>query len=867
MHPFPTTASAHLNHELDTALAVLRAHRIDCCANGRCFHVPSGAIQRSVGIAGSAVNSLLRAGASKSRVHPEDYQSPWLDILGIFAIETGATPAVVLAFGSSSGDVANHLIESIDSVPNTTPLAGSEKMRLLNRISELADRYEHAVERGKTDMHALSERIQYILGSTMVALQSPHKTKRSPNVEAKSLTNSGLFFVCASSGFSDVAKHFATAVVPIVQVASLPEFISGTLPNWRAVLGSGWLPRIDAFEKALRLAVNGKNCSHFVPIGAPDAMRNGPAELAVSAAAKFVTFGWLPQQWSSSSVTGNKFKPGRFVKTSGGAMTDGDITVINLPRTVFPGEEELRIATPEERLESSWLQFQTPFSADEVCLLVDHNAYGGRADRQSVPVQLDTAPRNLLPLGYLHPTSLGILRCIFPSLRIEVIGYSSAASTTTHSAVLERILRLAKVRPDDSATIEMLRNEINALRSHDRPDRPKTSPHSRCIELDGRLEAAEFSRSSGGRGEGGFPSSWPGKLLRRLLEAGRSGRGPTADLFAAIIRVAALLIRVDPKKLRTLILDPDGRAINELRVVRALFAIIRSAAAGDPDVIRTKGSRWGHLALRKELAVMLRELAKGRLAAPPLLAEWVTENVRLTCVMPLDPLEPSTPPSPIESGLRPLPGGFQSFRHYPRLFSANPTSSTIAVDVSHLLHHAMLSLAAGDDTKPCGWLANKISQANELTVAMMVRTGHVEDFRLGDLLSPKTPKDIRSMLSAVPSQLLVRCILLDDAGRELLIRWCEEISRKVACHWHAETEDPDGINRRLTSETQSLLAVFGDMEGMAAAALDCCRKRLRAHTVKNPERDAFQVYFLPDELVNLFRKPVIYRSRGTRPSF
>ena len=433
---------------------------------------------------------------------------------------------------------------------------------------------------------------------------------------------------------------------------------------------------------------------------------------------------------------------------------------------------------------------------------------------------------------------------------------------------MERILRLTKVRPDDSATIEMLRNEINALRSHDRPDCPKTSPHSRCIELDGRLEAAkEFSRSRGGRGEGVFPSSWPGKLLRSLLEAGRSGRGPTAELFAASISVAALLLRVDPKKLRSLILDPDSRAVNELRVVRALFAIICSAAAGDPDVKRTKGSRWGHLALRKELAVMLRQIAKGSLAAPPLLAEWITESVRLTCVMPLDPLEPSAPPSQIETGLRPLPGGFQSFRYYPRLFSADPTSSTIAVDVSRLLHHAMQSLAVGDDTKPCGWLANKISQTNELTVAMTVRTGHVEDFPLGDLLSPKTPKDIRSMLSAVPSQLLVRCILLDDAGRELLVRWCEDISRKVACHWQAETEGPDGINRGLTSETRSLLAVFGDLEGMAAAALDCCRNRMRTHTAKKSDQEAFQVYFLPDELVNQFKKPVLYRSRGTRPSY
>ncbi len=51
---------------------------------------------------------------------------------------------------------------------------------------------------------------------------------------------------------------------------------------------------------------------------------------------------------------------------------------------------------------------------------------------------------------------------------------------------------------------------------------------------------------------------------------------------------------------------------------------------------------------------------------------------------------------------------------------------------------------------------------------MMIKTGHVEDFPYGELLAQKTPMNTRVMLTSLPSAILVRCILLDEPGRELL---------------------------------------------------------------------------------------------------
>lgn len=859
----PETASPPPLYQLEAATSVLRDHRIDCHAAGRCFTLPAKAIQQAVRVAGSEARPLLRTGALRPLIHEGDLRSPWLELLAIFAIDTGVAPTVVIALGASSPRVVEHLIKPRLGEPDRALAGHSEKMRLLNQVAELAGKYERAARTGAICAPVRPERILHNLETTMDSLQSRTNDRRHADAAVASATNSSVFLVCGASGVRGVEALFATAEIPIVQVDSVRGFMAETLPNWRAVLGTGWLTRIDCLERSMRRALGSKAIPGLVRAELIDGTGRKPAELAVSAAAKFTAFGWLPQHWSAASLTRTKFKVGHFVKTLGGAMTDGDISVFKLPRIVFPGEEELRIRTPEERLESSWTQFQTPFAEDEVFLFCDHSAHGERADGEIDFPQIETVARQLMPLGFLHPTSLGVLRCLFPSLRIDMIGYSPAASTTTRSAVLERILRLARDMADEPGVIEQLRKEVVALRNPEQLGCPQNPSHARCIELECQLQAMRGgARSFGGAGTGAFPSSWPRKLLGTLLGAGRSGQGPAADVFSVVIRLASLLLRVAPDKLGALILGGDAGAIKELRLVRALAEIISAAAAGDSDVKRTKGTRFGHLALRKELGLMVREAVKGRLAAPPLLAEWITRQVRLTCVMPLDPLAPPQSPRPVE--VRPLPCAFGSYRNYRKLFSPDPAGPSIAADVTRLLEHAMRALDPGDGTRAPGWLANKISQANELTAAMMVRTGHVEDFPYGDLLSSKTPRNTRAMLAALPSQILVRCILLDEPGRELLKQWCASLCEEVSGHWRKEIEGIGESGGGLSSEARSLLDVFRDAEGMAAAALDCCRNSLLTQAIRKPGPSDLRVYFLPEELVNNFRTPVLMKSRGAR---
>ena len=864
MNPFPKSTAPYPHLDYMAALDVLRNWRIDCCAKGGCFNLPSREIQANVGVAGNMVRPLLRTDASRPWIHHEDLKAPWIDILGIYCIGAGSEATTVLALGTSSSSLVDHLMDLPPLEYNPGPGGTGEKIRTLRQVCERVGTFQGALlSVTDTKKHPSPELVLHKIESIMVALRSVRiKESRPAEDGGKSKNNSDYFLVCAKTGIDGIRKLFAPYKVAIMAVESLESYLTFALPSMRSVFGTGWLPRIDVFEKSLRAVKTRTLSLPYAQTDVPEPNKAGSALLATAAAMKLAEFGWLPQQMSGSSMVQGCLGGGTFQQTLGGGTTDGDLAVFQLPRVAFPGDGEIRIKTADDRLESSWMQFQTPYPQDEVFVFCDHGANGAHLDDESAAYETCDTPRKLLALGGFHASSVGILRSLFPAMRIDVIGYTPAASRTTRSAFVERLVRLAE---NDQKGAELLRQEVLRLRTPKRLGYPKTSPYSACIELEGQINHAKAaSESSGNTNTDAFPATWPVRLINRLLDISRNRKGRTAAAITSAIHLTAVLFNVPPKQLETLLLASDTGPIQELRLVRALWEIIRAAAAGDADVKRTKGTRYGHLALRKEIALMMRDAVKGRLAPPPLLAEWFSKYVRITVVMPLDTLE-SAPPQPHNPHkAKPLPGSFQSHRIYHLLFAAITTSPSIKVDLDPLLDHALRALDAVDGDLTRGWFANRISQTNELTAAMMVRTGHLEDFPFGELLSCKTPRTKEVMLATLPSQILVRCILLDAAGRELLAQWSAELCRQVESYWRNEIAGATGKNARIRSETAILLTVFGDHEGIAAAALDCCRFDLLAHPGLKSNRSPMRVFFLPDALADHFRTPVLTKSRGVR---
>lgn len=885
MNQFPATASSQPNREHLAAVEVLRQHRIDCCAEGTCYTIPSSKIQNEVRVAGNAVRPLLRAEANCPQIHPDDSKAPWLEILAVCAFRTGSQPSVTLVLGASSASVFDQVVWISDRGDTTVPGAGatSEKARLVSQAAALVDLFEIKCRHWKKASKDTNERVLMNLDNLVTGLQrrvgfkpKAAKPKAAKSKEAKLEEakleealerNSNLILVCAESNHSQVLTFAGSHGIALRTVPSLSDFMLRILPGWRTILGTGLLPGIDEFVHALQAAISAKRNVDFVQADLSSGPRDKPAEMVATAAEKITTFGWLPQQFSPEAVIRRKVAVGKFAKTTGGAMTDGDISVFALPRVIVPGGEDLRIGTPEERLESSWMKFQSSFPQDECFMFCSHGAYGKQNDDWDQEVQSRAELRHLLPLGLLHPSALAVLRCIFPALQINVIGYNAAASTTTRSAVLKRLLRLVTAAPGDPTALDRLINEVSRLSRPGHLRLPRESPHARCLELDALIQQASTSASPGGAwSEYVFPESWPRQLLERLLTAGRNQSCTRKVRFSWAIRLASMLLRVDHGKLRTMLHDNDGTPRKELNVARALHAMIRTAAAGDPDVLRSRGSRFGHLALRREIASMMRDAVNGRLASPPLLAEWIAKHVRITCVMPLDPLDLPVPANSFPQDMPVPPCSFHSHRAYANLFGPNAEGAPLVVNLAPLLELAFRALSAGGE-KPIGWLANKISQTNELMAAMMVRTGHLEDFPYGDFLSQKTARNLRSMLAAFPSGILVRCILAEKSGRELLERWCEELSGRVVRHWQSIIKGHDKASAGYSSETGTLLRIFGDHEGIAVAAIDCCRRSMLAAGGAKGGNAPLTVNFFPDELSNCFRAPRLTNASNVRRYF
>jgi hypothetical protein len=105
---------------------------------------------------------------------------------------------------------------------------------------------------------------------------------------------------------------------------------------------------------------------------------------------------------------------------------------------------------------------------------------------------------------------------------------------------------------------------------------------------------------------------------------------------------------------------------------------------------------------------MMREAVKGRLAAPPLLAEWFSKFVRIAVVMPLYTMESASPQPHNPHKAKPLPGSFLSHRICHLLFSTRTTSPSIQVPLGLLLDHALRALDAVDGDLTRGWFANRI---------------------------------------------------------------------------------------------------------------------------------------------------------------
>ena len=250
---------------------------------------------------------------------------------------------------------------------------------------------------------------------------------------------------------------------------------------------------------------------------------------------------------------------------------------------------------------------------------------------------------------------------------------------------------------------------------------------------------------------------------------------------------------------------------------------------------------------------MVYHAIRGRLGMTEFLRAWIEETFRFVWLLPLDRLEPQ--PMPVQPYDRTLVGHWRSQYVYPCLFCQNQTEAAAEVDVAPLLSFVSRSLSSGKTNGKRTWLMHRISETNELMTGLMVKVGYVPDFPLESLAadSGNANKQLANILACLDSKLIVRCILEEEGGHEVLSKWIDGLSRSV----HDILPDREVEAFGSDENPESLFGIFQDSAGFAVAALDCCRQRPPA-----AKEDVLRVYFLVDELIKKFRPKASHLSDG-----
>ena len=676
-----------------------------------------------------------------------------------------------------------------------------------------------------------------------------------------------IIVVCSTGDQESIKDLFESWMVELLFVESMEELFEKSIDAFRMSFGQGWFVNVDRFASAMRKAIRQKQAPNPVLVGDFEDERGIPNEIAAAAAGKLCSFGWLPSLWDNRDVMLRQASAGSPRAVALRRQFDEELRIFSLPKLALPEEGTLRTDSLQDLVKNTWLNFETWYPQDQVILAIECKRYGAR-DAKTAPGLGECQKSNFYLLPPFIASSLGLLRMLLPGCPFQVLGYSPGGSSATHAGVLERLVRLYRSDPDSRSVVSRLMNEIVGICY------PGSVPVSRQTHLEQALAIDCEIAELGTKRAGEIPTGNSGHAdvpripdsLESLLRICSTGKSDPLKTLVLAGQLVGIILRLKKQSIELILKAPANPEDTGFDDVKILNEEIRETFKDDSDVRRSRGADHSFLGIYKNLALVLWHAVRGKLGLTPSLHEWIAESFRFIWLVPLDHVEPHMVKPP-RSGST-FPGSRLSPHFYPHLFSTDEMEGAIPVDLKGLLSRMDGTLALGGKGKKRGWLANKISETNELMAALMVRTGYVPDFPMESLpLEFKTGKgDLQLILARLDSRLIVRCILESGGGSQFLAEWCEKITRHVREQAPVASADGDFLANHERIEAR--FGVFRDCAGLAVAALDCCRAGIRdvKETTRHGKAKKFQVYFRVDKLFEHFRARMIYRSKGTRDS-
>lgn len=698
------------------------------------------------------------------------------------------------------------------------------------------------------------------------------------------------------------------------------EFVFAPL---RLHFGAGWLTNSANFFLQLESARKNKNESVGMVTARPASADHSPPEMAALATARLVSFGWLPLNWNCrAAMMGDAIAAPLSGKAEQLRMLfDEGIRIFDLPRIPFKSMTSLNVADQSELVDVAKLHFTSKSRNDRVLLAIEFIGYGKRKKKpgsktgRQKPTEGECEDDEVTGKYFLYRLPLNavsVIQTLLPWVRTTVISYSEAASATSRAGVLARLIRHYLIAPRTEGFRDQI---IREIRSSTYPYLPRHSvslpgyerlQYNTRIDLCGHIDALSEniihsgSPSGSSRIDTGLNNK-PNPHQAVVSEA-ESSESRVSPPIREISELMPNLLPLGSSSAAKSMEETSEKQPEQVK--KELSLLDREVRDNADEITRIQLTRTAHfrpLTLFRSILQFLHGAKHLRLEVPEFLQRWIGSMFRFVWVIPLEPMGAlhtcmenprfRKPSAADDCSPESEPGFYRSSyagspvspRVYPMLFSPTPCEFACEVNLERLLGG---SEHIGLVNEEANWLLNRISQTNELMEKLRRNLGYSPDFEPS--LTHGSPNARKRLLVSQPSETIIRLILLQDGGKEMLQAWSYDLMHKIH-HILQEKSDrnpsahktstkagnaTDSNGRRNTRVTGDLelgepleqLRIFEDACGIATAALDCCRNKLAASLANGgDETDTnLTVFLLAGRLNRHFRPRVSHKSHGTQ---
>jgi hypothetical protein len=633
----------------------------------------------------------------------------------------------------------------------------------------------------------------------------------------------------------------------------------------RFYYGSGWFGNVKNFLQGLKSTVmTGSSKGIFTDHTVSTSQSRLLAHIGTG---RLVEFGWLPPNWN---LLHRQLDPGSNVDKYSirrlRHLDEQGIRVFRLPSLRLVQETCIALEDSQFMQLRQQLFFTSKFPADRALLAIEYKNYGKRVDtNKEMSKSWDDGKIFLYRFSI---SIVSILRGFFSKTENVVIAYSIASSTTTRSAVLDRLIRLYRLTPNDrelETSIKLeTRNLIHSslprpiLRTSDGRLPGRDANSEICLKLDKQI----YSAAGKGVSPHWIPLASRGSSasnpFTRIIDQAESEDPSIEHGRIAGLKAGSELLTFgnDDKKF----LNDSLFAENSKQKANTIYAHMRESVSANRERIEqldiSSASRFRPLTLFFNIAKLMRRVVQRILFVPIGLQEWVQQRFRLVWYLPLDSMNPmdtcikysranqtGSPPDQVRIN----PGNKLSTFVYPWLFTTDASNDSIEVDLSRFFEFTMDLQIDNQSNESSSWLTNKIIETQHILAGLDEKFGYCSDFELIGLLINLTQEEKSARcLEILSTQTILKCILMHQDGDNMLDEWRSDLLNR--CHAYLETvraQNPSHENLDMPP-----VEVFMDTMGLAAAAIDCCRNSILRMSC---ERPSLKVYMIPGRITKLFR--------------